>query len=63
MIEKEAWEKMQIGKLMSSPTIERLHGQNEVWQQISNQLKEAEEFESRITLKRGGEEGDTKGEK
>lgn len=27
---------------MSSPTIERLRGQNDVWQQISKQLKEAE---------------------
>ena len=25
---------------MSSPVIERLRGQNEVWQQISKQLKE-----------------------
>lgn len=41
---------------MSSPTIERLRGQNDVWQQMSNQLKEAQEFESRITLKKGGEE-------
>ncbi len=41
---------------MSSPVIERLRGQNEVWRQISKQLKEAQEFESRITLKKGGEE-------
>lgn len=40
---------------MSSPVIERLRGQNEVWQQISKQLKEAQEFENRITLKKGGE--------
>jgi hypothetical protein len=41
---------------MSSPTIERLRGQNDVWQQISKQLKETQEFESRVTLKKGGEE-------
>lgn len=41
---------------MSSTTIERLRGQNDVLRQISKQLKEAEEFESRITMKRGGEE-------
>lgn len=41
---------------MSSPVIERLRGQNDVWRQISKQLKEAQEFESRITLKKGGEE-------
>lgn len=40
---------------MSSPTLERLRGQNDVLRQISKQLKEAEEFE-RITLKKGGEE-------
>lgn len=40
---------------MSSPTIERLRGQNDVLRQISKQLKEAQEFESRIALKRGGE--------
>lgn len=40
---------------MSSPVIERMRGRNEVLQQISKQLKEAQEFESRITLKRGGE--------
>lgn len=39
---------------MSSPFIERMRGRNEVLQQISNQLKEAQEFESRIALKRGG---------
>lgn len=39
---------------MSSPIIERLRGQNDVWRIISKQLKEAEEFESRITLKKGG---------
>lgn len=38
---------------MSSPAIERLRGQNDVLQQISKQLKEAQEFESRITLKNG----------
>lgn len=38
---------------MSSPAIERLRGQNDVWRQISNQLKEAQEFENRITLKKG----------
>lgn len=36
---------------MSSPAIERLRGRNDVLQQISKQLKEAQEFESRITLK------------
>lgn len=41
---------------MSSPTLERLRGQNDVLRQISKQLKEAEEFESRITLKKGGKE-------
>ena len=41
---------------MSSPTIERLRGQNDVLQQISKQLKEAEEFERRISLKNGGQE-------
>jgi hypothetical protein len=41
---------------MSSPFIERMRGRNEVLQQISKQLKEAEEFESRIKLKSGGEE-------
>ena len=41
---------------MNSPTIERLRGQNDVWQQISKQLKKAQEFESRITLKKGSEE-------
>ena len=41
---------------MSSPAIERLRGQNSVWQHISKQLKEAREFENRITLKKGGEE-------
>lgn len=40
---------------MSSPTIERMRGRNDVWRQISKQLEEAEEFESRIALKRGGE--------
>lgn len=39
---------------MSSPTIERMRGQNDVWRQISKQLKEAQEFEKRITLKKGG---------
>lgn len=38
---------------MSSPTTERLRGQNDVWQQISKQLKETQEFECRITLKKG----------
>lgn len=38
---------------MSSPVIERLRGQNDVLQQISKQLKEAQEFENRITLKKG----------
>ena len=33
---------------MSSPTIERLRGQNDVWQQISKQLKEAENEQCRI---------------
>ena len=41
---------------MSSPVIERLRGQHDVLQQLSKQLKEAREFESRITLKKGGEE-------
>ena len=41
---------------MSSPFIERMRGRNEVWQQISKQLKESLEFESRITLKKGGGE-------
>lgn len=41
---------------MSSPFIERMRGRNEVLQQISNQLKEPEEFESRITLKKGYKE-------
>lgn len=41
---------------MSSPVIERLRGQNDVLQQISNQLKEAQEFEDRITLKKGHKE-------
>ena len=39
---------------MSSPAIERLKGQNDVLRQISKQLKEAQEFESRIALKRRG---------
>lgn len=39
---------------MSSPIIERMRGQHDVLQQISKQLKEAQEFESRITLKKGG---------
>ena len=38
---------------MSSPTIERMKGRLDVLQQISKQLKEAQEFESRITLKKG----------
>lgn len=41
---------------MNSPTIERMKGRLDVLQQISKQLKEAQEFESRITLKKGGEE-------
>lgn len=41
---------------MSSLIIERLRGQNDILQQISKQLKEAQEFENRITLKKGGEE-------
>lgn len=41
---------------MSSPTIERMKGRLDVWQQISKQLKEAQEFESRITLKKGGDD-------
>lgn len=41
---------------MSSPVIERLRGQHDVLLQISKQLKEAQEFENRITLKKGGEE-------
>lgn len=41
---------------MSSPTIERMKGRLDVLQQISKQLKEAKEFESSITLKKGGEE-------
>lgn len=41
---------------MISPAIERMLGQNDVWRQISKQLKEAEEFESRITLKKGHKE-------
>ena len=41
---------------MSSPAIERLCGQNDVWRQISKQLKEAQEFESRIMLKKGYKE-------
>lgn len=40
---------------MSSPTIERMKGRLDVLQQILNQLKEAQEFESTITLKKGGE--------
>lgn len=40
---------------MSSPVIERLRGRNDVLRQISKQLKEAQEFERRITLKKGGE--------
>ncbi len=39
---------------MSSPTIERMKGRLDVLQQISKQLKEAREFESRIMLKKGG---------
>ena len=39
---------------MSSPTIERLKGQNEVWQQISKQLKEAEETAQEVIKKRSG---------
>lgn len=38
---------------MNSPVIERLKGRLDVWQQISKQLKEAQEFENRITLKKG----------
>lgn len=30
---------------MSSPTIERLRGQNDVWRQISKQLKETEKMD------------------
>ena len=41
---------------MSSPAIERMHGQNDVWRQISKQLKEAQEFENRIALKKGCKE-------
>lgn len=41
---------------MSSPTIERMKGRLDILQQISKQLKEAQEFENRITLKKGGEE-------
>ena len=41
---------------MSSPTIERMKGRLDVLQQISKQLKEAQEFERRITLKKGGKE-------
>lgn len=44
---------------MSSPAIERLRGQNDVWQQISKQLKEAQEFESKITLKKEVNKDDT----
>ena len=39
---------------MNSPAIERLRGQNDVWRQISKQLNEVQEFENRITLKKGG---------
>lgn len=38
---------------MSSLVIEKLRGQNDVWQQISKQLREAQEIESRIMLKKG----------
>lgn len=41
---------------MSRQAIERLRGQNDVWQQISKQLKEAQEFENRIVLKKGYKE-------
>lgn len=41
---------------MGSPVIEKLRGQNDVWRQISKQLKEAQEFENRIVLKKGYEE-------
>lgn len=41
---------------MSSPNIERMKGRLDILQQISKQLKEAQEFESRITLKKGDEE-------
>lgn len=41
---------------MSSLVIERLRGQNDVLQQISKQLKEAQEFENRIALKKGYKE-------
>lgn len=41
---------------MSSSATERLRGQNDVWRQISKQLKEAEEFECRISLKKGGKD-------
>lgn len=41
---------------MNSPIVERMKGRLDVLQQISKQLEEAQEFENRITLKRGGEE-------